>query len=213
MHMGTTLRVAGGAPTIARMRSPKGTASLVLFAALISIAACGEEGQDGAQQAQGDPAQGSEAAADPGELILADDPSEQASFTLRPKMTISAIVLERYGSRHYSRPVILHNKIHDPSSLPIGKVIDTPDLAEILKQEPGLFRRAKDEIEELLEIRRAFMAIEDELGALAAAAADPMQFKVPAPLGATLRVLAGRLESGGARPWPKIGRIPKSRRR
>ena len=193
----TTLRARGLTPTIARMRSPKEGASFVLFAALIVNSACAGEGQDGAEKVEGAPAQSSGGDEDPGDLILADDPSEQAAFTLRPKMTISSIVLERYGSRHYSRAVILHNKIHDPSSLPVGKVIKTPDLAELLKAEPGLFRRAKDEVEELLEIRRAFMAIEGELGALAEAAPDAMQFKVPAPLGATLRVLAGRLEAVG----------------
>lgn len=133
----------------------------------------------------------------PGDLVLADDPGDRQSYTLRPKMTVSSIVLERYGSRHYSRPVLLHNDIKDASRLPIGKVIKTPDLEVVLKEEPGLFRRAQAEVEALLEVRRAFMTLEAELATMVAGAADPMQIKVPAELGAQLRVLSDRLEDVG----------------
>jgi hypothetical protein len=158
------------------------------------MSACGDE--PGAETQVGDVA-GVLAENDVAELVLADDPSEQESFTLRPKMNVSNIVLERYGSRHYSRMVLLHNDIKDASRLPVGKVIKTPDLGEILKEEAGLYRRAKGELEALLELRRAFMSLEAELTSLVEAAPDRMQMTVPSALGAQLRELSKRLEGVG----------------
>lgn len=145
------------------------------------------------------------------ELVFADDPSEQASYVLRPKMTVSSIVLERYGSRHYSRVILLHNDIDDPSRLPVGKVIETPDLALVLEQEAGLFERARAELDALLELRRAFMAIEPELAALVEAAPDPRQLSVPPATGAQLEQLAKGLERVGeqlSNERPDTGKPP-----
>lgn len=171
------------------------TSSRVTLALAVALAlpACGEEA-DGAQD---EAAVDAIPADDPTSFVLADDPGDASSYTLRPKMTVSSIVLERYGSRHYTRPVLLHNQIKDASRLPIGQVIKTPDFEQMLKEEPGLYRRAKDEVEALLEIRRAFMSIETQLDAVASAAKDPMQFTVEPELGASLSELAKRLEQVG----------------
>lgn len=180
------------APTIARMTTPKGIALVGLL--LGSLLACGDESEtsDAADDADGELIM-----EEASELALADDPGDEPSYTLRPKMTVSTIVLERYGSRHYTRVVLLHNDIKDASRLPIGKVINTPDLELMLKEEPGLFRRAKPEVEALLEIRRAFMALEAELEPVVAAAADKMQIKVPDALVQKLSTLSERLEAVG----------------
>jgi hypothetical protein len=133
----------------------------------------------------------------PVELVLADDPGDQSSYTLRPKMNVSSIVLERYGSRHYSRMILLHNDIDDPSRLPVGTVIETPSLALVLEQEAGLFDRARAELEALLEVRRAYLAIEPELAAIVEAAPDRRHLTVPPTLGAQLAELAKRLDVVG----------------
>ena len=131
------------------------------------------------------------------ELVLTDDPSDQQSYILRPKMNVSSIVLERYGSRHYSRMILLHNDIKDPSRLPVGKVIETPNLEVVLEQEEGLFERARTELEALLEVRRAFMALEPDLATIAEATEDPRHMRVPSELGTQLGELAKRLEAVG----------------
>jgi hypothetical protein len=175
------------------MTTPKGIALVGLL--LAAPLACGDE--EATSVAAAADADGELIMEEASELALADDPGDQQSYTLRPKMTVSTIVLERYGSRHYTRVVLLHNDIKDASRLPIGKVIKTPDLGVILKEEPGLFRRAKTELEALLEIRRAFMALEAELEAVVASATDKMQIKVPDVMGAKLLTLSKRLEAVG----------------
>lgn len=131
------------------------------------------------------------------ELARAEDPGDQETWVLKPKMTVGEIVKARYGNRHYTRVVLLHNKIKDASRLPVGKTIATPPLEQVLLEEPGLRRRAGDEVTALADARRAFMALEDELQAEAEAASDPMQLKVSAPLAAKIRPLASELERLG----------------
>ena len=188
--------------TIAGM-STRRFRTLAALALVLGLAGAGCADEDASQakpeaEASKDEASPEGAADDQAlELVFADDPSDQASYILRPKMNVSSIVLERYGSRHYSRMILLHNDIDDPSRLPVGKVIETPDLALVLEQEEGLFERGQAELEALLEIRRAFMAVEPELDAIVEAAPDRRQLSVPPQTGVQLAELAKRLEQVG----------------
>ena len=188
--------------TIAGM-STRRFRTLAALALVLGLAGAGcadedaSEAKPAADEAKGEASPDGDPGEQAPELVFADDPSDQASYVLRPRMNVSSIVLERYGSRHYSRMILLHNDIDDPSRLPVGKVIETPDLGLVLEQEAGLFERGQAELESLLEIRRAFMALEPELDTLAEAAPDRRQITAPPATRTQLVELAGRLEQVG----------------
>ncbi len=173
------------------------SSSLTMFG--LSATACKEDSEEAAG-VDGEPgATGAAAAAvaDYGALSRAADPDDREAFVLAPKMTVGEIVDQRYGNRHYTRVVLLHNDIRDASRLPVGKRIETPDFEQVLAEAPGLRRRAGEEMERLAKARRVYMALEGELAAQTSDDPDPMKVEVPAELGAKLEALAAELSELG----------------
>lgn len=159
------------------------------------LGACEDEASeapsDEAPSASGD-AQGS---GDYAALPRPADPSTSAKTVLASGMTVSTIVLERYGNRHYTQAVLIHNDIRDPSRLPIGKLIETPPLETILREYPGLRRRIGDEIEVLLDARRVLMGMETELHRETDQDPDRMQVDVGPGTAAKLETFSAKLQA------------------
>lgn len=139
-----------------RTGSPGGALAVVL----VALIGCGGRADDDPEQADAD------AVVEGGETPTADAPlpeppalPETAAYTLHEGGTVSEIVRERYGSSHYTRVILLHNRIQDPSRLPIGKEIKTPPLIDIY-HDAGVMPVVGDEVLLLLKARAQLLAIE-----------------------------------------------------
>lgn len=105
-------------------------------------------------------------AEDDAEAIGEPDLPSYETYELAKGDNISKITRDRYGSGHYSRVVLLHNDLRpaQASSLKIGKVIKTPDIAAIYQDE-GLMDVVPDGCNALLAARRAFIVAEQDVQA------------------------------------------------
>jgi len=194
-----------------------GRVALGLWLALSGMSLACEDESDAAEDSpapanDGDAEAGAVAGADYDALPRSIDPSDRAQTVLASGMTVSTIVLERYGNRHYTRAVLIHNDIRDASRLPIGKRIETPPIETIMREYPGLRRRIGDEVEVLIDARRVLMGMESELHAETDEDPDRMQVEVGPKTAAKLDAFATRIQDIAeslAQPRPETQAPPE----
>ncbi len=89
--------------------------------------------------------------------------STETKHALKARETISELARMRYGSRHYSRLIVLFNDFRDPSKLSIGTVVELPELGEILSAS-GATSVAGEQLSTLLDVRERWLTIEPAIG-------------------------------------------------
>jgi len=180
-----------------------------LAALTVAFAGCGrsedDEGGEGEPSAE-EAGKGGEAGARVSALPEAPTLPDTASYTLQSGGTVSEIASERYGSSHYTRLILLHNRISDPSRLPIGKMIKTPPLIDIY-HDAGVMPVVGDEVLLLLKAHAQLRAIEGPVQSAYGdkPAWDPVEVppEVVAAIG-ELQTTLNRAADGFAKEKPEV---------
>lgn len=114
-------------------------------------------------------------------------------YTLKQGDTLWDISRARYGNRHYSAIVMTHNNISDPSSLTTGTAIKLPDL-DILMEQEGVNRMAKEEMELILSANTLFLSSKSVLVEARRGKRGEQPLKIPNATSESLVLAADKID-------------------